>query len=448
MSDNSFPLGDRNIVNSDGIVTVFNVKSNIFGAKGDNVANDRPAIQAAITACIAAGGGMVFFPAGSYLLGDVTPLSIVASKVTLRGANSGAVSLVKTLAGNMVEIGNGVSSCNDTTIEHMGFDGGDGAGWAIYNNVALNTRILGVYLLGSYACRVTGNTFGSIKGTGLKLAGGSFGCFVAGNRIDGYAGPVSGSVGVHVGDCRGTAFSGNIIETFDIGVDFQAGAIDWSGGYFESTNVSMRNTGAVIYGVSVSGVLFSGPYAASACDIDLTNCIGFSIKGCDFVGPWTTSSPIRLGTSATGVVIQACHQASGTEIYSLVTTLSKRNLIHDYEGLLRCYQIQGATRVVVPHTGSVSLEANGRDSWTSHTNTGASGSIVVFLPAATVGQEYVFTVTAAQQFNIDVQNTENFRGKLAGKYMYSSTLGDWARFWCVIAGVWEYERSGTWNDEP
>src|SRR5882757_4396211 len=44
--------------------TVFNVKS--YGAKGDGKALDSPAINKAIDAAAAAGGGTVFLPSGSY----------------------------------------------------------------------------------------------------------------------------------------------------------------------------------------------------------------------------------------------------------------------------------------------------------------------------------------------------------------------------------------------
>ncbi|MGW2708083.1 right-handed parallel beta-helix repeat-containing protein [Streptomyces sp. NPDC001356] len=47
----------------------------ILGAKGDGVANDSPAIQAALTAATAAGGGWVIVPAGTYRLATL-PLRI------------------------------------------------------------------------------------------------------------------------------------------------------------------------------------------------------------------------------------------------------------------------------------------------------------------------------------------------------------------------------------
>ena len=42
-----------------------------YNAKGDGVTNDRAAIQAAIDACYAAGGGTVYIPEGKYVCGTM-----------------------------------------------------------------------------------------------------------------------------------------------------------------------------------------------------------------------------------------------------------------------------------------------------------------------------------------------------------------------------------------
>ena len=61
----------------------FNLRD--FGAKGDGLANDTHALQAAIDACAAEGGGVVVVPAGTYLIGSVE----LKSNVTLRISASG-----------------------------------------------------------------------------------------------------------------------------------------------------------------------------------------------------------------------------------------------------------------------------------------------------------------------------------------------------------------------
>src|SRR4029453_18143266 len=55
----------------------FNIKD--FGAAGDGQALDTPALQSAIDACGARGGGIVFVPAGAYVTGAL----VLRSDVTL-----------------------------------------------------------------------------------------------------------------------------------------------------------------------------------------------------------------------------------------------------------------------------------------------------------------------------------------------------------------------------
>jgi hypothetical protein len=76
-----------------------------FNATGDGVTDDRPAIQMAIDATIAAGGGVVFFPAGDYVVGK-TPLpaaqaSFFIDRVTvpLVFAGEGATSIIRMAPG-------------------------------------------------------------------------------------------------------------------------------------------------------------------------------------------------------------------------------------------------------------------------------------------------------------------------------------------------------------
>jgi hypothetical protein len=78
---------------------VFDVRA--FGATGNGVTDDTAAIQAALDACNAAGGGVVFLPAGTYLVSArVEPAATVTafclrtySNVTMKGAGTAATTI-------------------------------------------------------------------------------------------------------------------------------------------------------------------------------------------------------------------------------------------------------------------------------------------------------------------------------------------------------------------
>lgn len=67
---------------------IFNVKSTAYAAVGNGVNDDTAEIQAAITACAAAGGGTVFFPPGTYLISGA--LTIGNAGVRLQGSGRSA----------------------------------------------------------------------------------------------------------------------------------------------------------------------------------------------------------------------------------------------------------------------------------------------------------------------------------------------------------------------
>jgi hypothetical protein len=72
--------------------SVFNVRA--FGATGQGAKLDTPALQAAIDRCAEAGGGTVYFPAGSYLSGTL----FLKSRVTLHLENGAVLLGSKNLA--------------------------------------------------------------------------------------------------------------------------------------------------------------------------------------------------------------------------------------------------------------------------------------------------------------------------------------------------------------
>lgn len=64
---------------------VFNVLD--YGATGNGVTNDRAACQAAIDAAVAAGGGAVYFPAGTYILNSVAGLDTIPNGLLIPDTN-------------------------------------------------------------------------------------------------------------------------------------------------------------------------------------------------------------------------------------------------------------------------------------------------------------------------------------------------------------------------
>lgn len=89
---------------------------------------------------------------------------------------------------------------------------------------------------------------------------------------------------------------------------------------------------------------------------------------------------------------------------------------------------------------------------TAFTNTGASGAVVLTLPAATVGLHYYFGVGAAQALRIDPNGTEtislpsNGVPGAAGKYLEADAAGETVHLMCVVAGNWAVMGyTGTWT---
>ncbi len=70
-----------------------NVKNAPYNATGDGVANDTPAIQAAIDDALAAGGGTVLIPAGVFSLGASTRADVFENANTTKVANTGCLIL-------------------------------------------------------------------------------------------------------------------------------------------------------------------------------------------------------------------------------------------------------------------------------------------------------------------------------------------------------------------
>ncbi len=93
-----------------GLSLYFNVQDSTYGAVGNDTADDTVAILAAVAAAVAAGGGIVFFPEGTYRF--TGELSLSSQKVTLMGCGS-KVSVIKQYAttGNTITVSTALAEC-------------------------------------------------------------------------------------------------------------------------------------------------------------------------------------------------------------------------------------------------------------------------------------------------------------------------------------------------
>ena len=109
-----------------------NVKS--FGATGDGITVDTQAIASAYAAVVAAGGGIVFFPEGTYLTDPQTVAS--SAGVTFEGANRTSA-VLKATTPTAATILNVTGS--NVNVRELGFDGGYVSGSYTTQNFGLIT---------------------------------------------------------------------------------------------------------------------------------------------------------------------------------------------------------------------------------------------------------------------------------------------------------------------
>lgn len=117
--------------------------------------------------------------------------------------------------------------------------------------------------------------------------------------------------------------------------------------------------------------------------------------------------------------------------------------------------IEGAQRrtnygAVEAHTADDTLLSS--ESGTTHTNAGASGAIVLTLPAATVGLTFRFVVRAAQELRIDPAGSETISlpstgvPGAGGAYLTANAIGEAVELFCDTAGTWTAGFfTGTWT---
>lgn len=169
-----------------GLVGVFDVMSASYGAVGDGVTNDAPAIQLAINAAKAAGGGTVFFPAKTFLMLRTASLNQTlllddCHNITFLGLGHGTVLKMRATTSSDLRAIQLVSNSSNITFRNMVFDGDFplGSSTAILSEQNHFIRIGGGAISGASqgALDVTidGCTFRDIRGDGVNGIGANSG---------------------------------------------------------------------------------------------------------------------------------------------------------------------------------------------------------------------------------------------------------------------------------
>lgn len=233
---------------------IYNVKVT-YGAKGDGSTDDTAAVQAAIDAANTAGGGIVFIPAGTFILNPGTGLS-VKNNVYLLGTGPASIFKVansKNTTGNLVRI----ESRSNVYISNLQLDGNkanqsSGTNYGLYfgsssNCIAENIITKNFTGVGNHVyngtgihtlnCTSTGNTYHGFEAEQCVNS------IWQGNR--GYANTLHGLF-ISPGEIGGTGntgctFTGNSFDTnsqYGIGAGIDAGGLS---GFLSTDNVISGN---------------------------------------------------------------------------------------------------------------------------------------------------------------------------------------------------------------
>lgn len=277
------PLTHRVDVVAGAPLGSLNVRS--FGAKGDGSANDATAIQAAITACSTAGGGVVYLPPGTYKV--TSPLEH-KNFVSLVG--SGADSCTLRASGNVYAVN--LTGANRTAIRDLTIDAAavQSSGGGI-NMVAasLNARFENLY-------------FGNNLFNSLNISGGSgivYGRTLRWNGVTGHNTAITIGDGttlttdVWLSDLSGTASTTADMQTW-VDVARNTDTVELTNCIFlKSTSHPVR-----IGAFGAGGVLTLGRFnnvivESGATGFFLQNATDFKLTGCS------------ANSNTTGVDVQA-----------------------------------------------------------------------------------------------------------------------------------------------
>lgn len=450
-----------------------------FGAKGDGAADDTAAVQSAINAAFSANGnGFVYIPRGMFKITSTLTYSITSHRFRNFGIIShGGVlkSALNSSTANVLEILVGTAA--NAQVRHLTIDGlgieGQGAGSALEQD--------GLYIAcvnggdGAILCaRLINVTIESCGRHGLHGQGDFFESKIAFSHFRGNGGrgtwlengagtgsPVVSSL--HIIGCN---FSENVahglrIETpvNDAYVGFSdfisngdAGIASVNGGQFMFNHMENNHTakGSAAAGqggihcnnfATLVGNVFksSGASCKQTAGLVTTNVNNQSIIGGEIEASGGAPAPALVtlssgGTAGRSMFIQGVTLAGGA---TFCNDTPVSNLVID--GYARPINFTAGRTLTQQESGGF------------FTNSGASGSVTMTLPASPlIGTEYTFAVLAAQNFVVDANTGQTIRiagsTSTSGGTATNATIGGILKIKAVSTTLWLAEYStGTWT---
>lgn len=356
--------------------TLYNVKSDQYGALGDGSTDDTNAIQAALNACRTAGGGIVYFPAGTYMLsiaartggfsGNACAVMYGPNSI-IRGAGRGSTTF-RLLANTLGTVGTGSNNASmfspwnvsqeQIAFEDFTFDGNGGNQTDQMSGLyLLRQRGVKVHRVRGQDFRGTSNTGGSTETFIYYGSGGADYSFIdcdaiqtAGTVSNGFAN--NGCTNIFHTNCRAI----NIGTASSLGFGFNTGTSGGSSRQVHHTaceaylcgvqgyHIDSANCQNIIYSGSIAGGIASDvttgqqyPFTSGqslgnqfgfACLVAATNVL---YDHCIAYGNSSTGFEIRAGT---GLSFVGCtSRANGGAGINFNTGAPVANVIGgDYSG--------------------------------------------------------------------------------------------------------------------
>lgn len=320
----------------------YSVKASPYLAAGNGVADDTAAIQAAIDACTAAGGGVVYLPKGTY---KITAALVLKAGVSLVGDGSRVSTISASSVYPMIRASGTAAIFElllaDFALDNNNYHGADASSYLIdatgfyscvFHRLKLSNGIRGIKFAGDanglwggyyntvYDCTLSGLTVGCYAAYGGNECG-----FVKGRLVD-------CTHGVWLGGATGFSMFKTAIETGTGGVKL-GNTTDNSDGTpagsmfsgvrmegltygFEFIRESVTHISGTYWGGSVTNKYYEGARAAtgtgSSPSYEILDDAYFVIAGGSAIKKrQTTTASINPGTIAPGATVDSLVSIAG-----------------------------------------------------------------------------------------------------------------------------------------